>query len=62
MASLYMFFKIIFFFIENFIASFLLFGSTIKTNSLSIILPLGICLDTFTTEGLTREIIKKMEW
>lgn len=52
------FFKYYNFFLDNFIASFSLFGATISTSSLNIILPVGISFYTFQTLSYTIDIYR----
>ncbi|RQV95578.1 MAG: MBOAT family protein [Calditrichaeota bacterium] len=53
------FFKYYNFFLDNFITVFSFFGTQIKTNSLSIILPVGISFYTFQTLSYTIDVYKK---
>ena len=53
------FFKYYNFFLEEFLAAFSFFGSDIKTNSLNIILPVGISFYTFQTLSYTIDVYKK---
>jgi alginate O-acetyltransferase complex protein AlgI len=53
------FFKYFNFFLENFIAAFSFFGAEIKTNSLNIILPVGISFYTFQTLSYTIDVYRK---
>jgi alginate O-acetyltransferase complex protein AlgI len=53
------FFKYYNFFLDNFIDAFSLFGSEIKSNSLNIILPVGISFYTFQTLSYTIDIYKR---
>tara|TARA_B100000809_G_scaffold249300_1_gene280407 strand:+ start:6747 stop:8195 length:1449 start_codon:yes stop_codon:yes gene_type:complete len=53
------FFKYYNFFLDNFIATFSLFGTEIKANSLSIILPVGISFYTFQTLSYTIDVYKR---
>ena len=52
------FFKYYNFFLENFIDAFTLFGLQINTNSLNIILPVGISFYTFQTLSYTIDVYK----
>jgi len=52
------FFKYYNFFLDNFISAFSFFGSDIKLNSLSIILPVGISFYTFQTLSYTIDVYK----
>lgn len=52
------FFKYYNFFLENFIATFSLFGVSFKTGSLKIILPVGISFYTFQTMSYTIDVYK----
>ena len=52
------FFKYYNFFLDNFISAFSFFGSEINTNSLNIILPVGISFYTFQTLSYTIDIYK----
>jgi len=52
------FFKYYNFFIENFIQTFLFFGTEIKSNTLNIILPVGISFYTFQTLSYTIDVYK----
>ena len=52
------FFKYYNFFLDNFIASFSLFGATISASSLNIILPVGISFYTFQTLSYTIDIYR----
>ena len=52
------FFKYYNFFLDNFISAFSFFGSEINTNSLDIILPVGISFYTFQTLSYTIDIYK----
>ena len=47
------------FFIDNFISAFSLFGIVIKTNSLNLILPVGISFYTFQTLSYTIDVYKR---
>jgi len=53
------FFKYYNFFIENFISVFTFFGNNIKSNTLNIILPVGISFYTFQTLSYTIDVYKK---
>ena len=53
------FFKYYNFFLDNFITAFSLFGSEIKSNTLNIILPVGISFYTFQTLSYTIDIYRK---
>ncbi len=53
------FFKYYNFFLDNFIASFSLFGMEIKSTSLNIILPVGISFYTFQTLSYTIDVYRK---
>lgn len=53
------FFKYYNFFLDNFITAFSFFGAEIKTNSLNIILPVGISFYTFQTLSYTIDVYKK---
>jgi alginate O-acetyltransferase complex protein AlgI len=53
------FFKYYNFFLDNFIDAFSLFGMKINTNSLNIILPVGISFYTFQTLSYTIDVYKK---
>jgi len=53
------FFKYYNFFLDNFITAFSFFGSSIKSNSLNIILPVGISFYTFQTLSYTIDIYRK---
>ncbi len=53
------FFKYYNFFLDNFITAFSFFGSEIKSNSLNIILPVGISFYTFQTLSYTIDIYKR---
>lgn len=53
------FFKYYGFFMENFVASFSLFGKNIQPNTLEIILPVGISFYTFQTLSYTIDVYKK---
>ena len=57
--SLLGFFKYFNFFVENFIAAFTFLGADISTNSLNIILPVGISFYTFQTLSYTIDIYKR---
>ena len=52
------FFKYYNFFLDNFISAFSFFGSEINTNSLNIILPVGISFYTFQSLSYTIDIYK----
>jgi alginate O-acetyltransferase complex protein AlgI len=52
------FFKYYNFFLENFVDAFSFFGHSINTNSLNIILPVGISFYTFQTLSYTIDIYK----
>ncbi|CAN0385584.1 unnamed protein product, partial [Scytosiphon promiscuus] len=53
------FFKYYNFFIDNFISTFSFFGTEIKSNSLNIILPVGISFYTFQTLSYSVDVYKK---
>lgn len=53
------FFKYYNFFLENFVDPFSLFGMQINTNSLNIILPVGISFYTFQTLSYTIDVYRK---
>ncbi|WP_203257343.1 MBOAT family O-acyltransferase [Hyunsoonleella ulvae] len=53
------FFKYYNFFVDNFVAVFSLFGSKIQSNTLNIILPVGISFYTFQTLSYTIDVYKK---
>jgi D-alanyl-lipoteichoic acid acyltransferase DltB (MBOAT superfamily) len=53
------FFKYYNFFLDNFKSAFTFFGSEINTNSLNIILPVGISFYTFQTLSYTIDVYKK---
>ncbi|MCD2259812.1 MBOAT family O-acyltransferase [Psychroserpens luteolus] len=53
------FFKYYNFFIDNFTSVFAFFGQEIKSNSLNIILPVGISFYTFQTLSYTIDVYKK---
>lgn len=53
------FFKYYNFFYENFVTAFTFFGLSIKTNSLNIILPVGISFYTFQTLSYTIDVYRK---
>lgn len=53
------FFKYYNFFLDNFISAFSFFGTTIKANSLNIILPVGISFYTFQTLSYTIDVYKR---
>lgn len=53
------FFKYYNFFLENFIASFSLFGAEIQANSLHIILPVGISFYTFQTLSYIIDVYRR---
>lgn len=53
------FFKYANFFLDNFKSAFSFFGSAITTNSLSIILPVGISFYTFQTLSYTIDVYKR---
>ncbi len=53
------FFKYFNFFLDNFLATFSLFGSPIQANSLNIILPVGISFYTFQTMSYTIDIYRR---
>ncbi len=53
------FFKYYNFFLESFIVAFSLFGTKIKTNSLDIILPVGISFYTFQTLSYTIDVYNR---
>ncbi|WP_396632592.1 MBOAT family O-acyltransferase [Maribacter sp. R86514] len=52
------FFKYYNFFLDNFITAFSFFGTEIKSNSLNIILPVGISFYTFQTLSYTIDVYK----
>ncbi|ANW95606.1 acyltransferase [Wenyingzhuangia fucanilytica] len=52
-------FKYYNFFLENFIMAFSFFGTSIKANSLNIILPVGISFYTFQTLSYTIDVYRK---
>ena len=52
-------FKYYNFFLENFIEAFSFFGYTIKSNTLNIILPVGISFYTFQTLSYTIDVYKR---
>jgi len=52
-------FKYYDFFLDNFVSAFSFFGSDIKANSLSIILPVGISFYTFQTLSYTIDVYKR---
>jgi alginate O-acetyltransferase complex protein AlgI len=53
------FFKYYNFFLDNFVTAFSFFGNEIKTNSLNIILPVGISFYTFQTLSYTIDVYKR---
>jgi alginate O-acetyltransferase complex protein AlgI len=53
------FFKYYNFFLDNFITAFTFFGTEIKTNSLNIILPVGISFYTFQTLSYSIDVYKR---
>lgn len=53
------FFKYYNFFLDNFITAFSFFGTEIKANSLSIILPVGISFYTFQTLSYSIDVYKR---
>ena len=53
------FFKYYNFFLENFVDAFSLFGMQMNTNTLNIILPVGISFYTFQTLSYTIDVYKK---
>lgn len=53
------FFKYYNFFLDNFIAAFSLFGMQMKSNSLNIILPVGISFYTFQTLSYTIDVYRR---
>ena len=53
------FFKYYNFFLENFVNAFSLFGMEIKSNTLNIILPVGISFYTFQTLSYTIDVYRK---
>ncbi|NIK92533.1 MBOAT family protein [Mangrovimonas sp. CR14] len=53
------FFKYYNFFLDNFITAFSFFGTTIKSSSLNIILPVGISFYTFQTLSYTIDVYKR---
>ena len=53
------FFKYYNFFLDNFITAFSFFGTEIQTNTLNIILPVGISFYTFQTLSYTIDVYKK---
>lgn len=53
------FFKYYNFFLDNFITAFSFFGFDIKSNSLNIILPVGISFYTFQTMSYTIDVYRK---
>ncbi len=53
------FFKYYNFFLDNFITAFSFFGTTVKANSLNIILPVGISFYTFQTLSYTIDVYRK---
>lgn len=53
------FFKYYNFFLDNFIAAFSIFGGEIATNSLNIILPVGISFYTFQTLSYTIDVYNR---
>ena len=57
--GLLVFFKYFNFFVDNFVTAFTFFGFNIPTNSLNIILPVGISFYTFQTLSYTIDIYRK---
>jgi len=53
------FFKYYNFFLDNFVAAFSFFGSEINSNSLNVILPVGISFYTFQTLSYTIDVYKR---
>jgi D-alanyl-lipoteichoic acid acyltransferase DltB (MBOAT superfamily) len=53
------FFKYYNFFVDNFVAAFSFFGQPIQSNTLNIILPVGISFYTFQTLSYTIDVYKK---
>ncbi|MEQ8625747.1 MAG: MBOAT family O-acyltransferase [Vicingaceae bacterium] len=53
------FFKYYNFFAENFVAAFTFFGAEIQSNTLNIILPVGISFYTFQTMSYTIDVYRK---
>ncbi len=53
------FFKYYNFFLDNFVSAFSFFGSPINSNSLDIVLPVGISFYTFQTLSYTIDVYKK---
>ena len=53
------FFKYYNFFLENFVSAFSFFGTDINTNSLNIILPVGISFYTFQTLSYTIDVYRR---
>ncbi len=53
------FFKYFNFFLDNFISAFSFFGAEIETNSLNIILPVGISFYTFQTLSYTIDVYRR---
>jgi D-alanyl-lipoteichoic acid acyltransferase DltB (MBOAT superfamily) len=53
------FFKYYNFFLDNFVTAFTFFGSAINTNSLNIILPVGISFYTFQTLSYSIDVYKQ---
>ena len=53
------FFKYYNFFLDNFIAAFQFFGSSIKPNSLNVILPVGISFYTFQTLSYSIDVYRR---
>jgi len=53
------FFKYYNFFLDNFVTAFSFFGTEIKSNSLNIILPVGISFYTFQTLSYTIDVYKR---
>jgi len=53
------FFKYYNFFLDNFVTAFSFFGTEIKTNSLNIILPVGISFYTFQTLSYSIDVYKR---
>lgn len=53
------FFKYYNFFLDNFVAAFTFFGSSIQSNSLNIILPVGISFYTFQTLSYSIDVYRR---
>lgn len=53
------FFKYYNFFLDNFVQAFSLFGATLNTNSLNIILPVGISFYTFQTLSYSIDVYRR---